>query len=166
MTLAYIGVLRPTNAQEEIYLPEPKNMEYSISYKTVNREEILEKFFEQYNSPLQSNAGTFVAVADKYDIDYRILPAISCMESTCGKVLIEGSYNPFGWGVYGNQHIAFESYDHAIEAVGEGLNKNYFEKGYDTLAKIAPIYTPPNSYNWYNGVSFFKNEINTIAKTI
>lgn len=166
ITLAYISTLKKSNAQEQITLPEPKNMEYAISYKTVNRTEILEKFFEQYNSPLKENADTFVEVADKYDIDYRILPAISCMESTCGRFLIEGSHNPFGWGVYGNQHIAFESYDEAIETVGRGLNKNYFAKGYDTLAEIAPIYTPPNSYNWYNGTSFFKNEINEIASAL
>lgn len=166
ITLAFVGVLKQSNAQEEIYFPEPKNMEYAISYKTVDRAKILEKFFEQYNSPLVKNVNTFVRVADKYNIDYRILPAISCMESTCGKVLIEGTYNPFGWGVYGNQHIAFESYDEAIETVGRGLNKNYFSKGYNTLAKIAPIYTPPNSHNWYSGTMFFKNKINEVAKTI
>lgn len=139
------------------------NMQFEIGYKQVDRVEVLEKFFDKYNSPLKESSKTFVEVADKYGIDYTVLPSISCMESTCGKALIEGSYNPFGWGVYGNQYISFESYDHAIEEVGEGLYEGYFSKGADTLIEIAPIYTPPNSTNWYRGVSWFEDQIENIA---
>jgi hypothetical protein len=88
------------------------------------------------------------------------------MESTCGKFLIEGSYNPFGWGIYGSNVIYFKNYDEAIKTVGEGLNKGYFSKGYNTLEKIAPIYTPPNSRNWANGVQWFSNEIDKAADKI
>ncbi len=139
------------------------NMEYEIGYVRVDRVETLESFFDKYNSPLKGTAPKFVEIADKYNLDYTLLPSISCMESTCGKHLIEGSNNPFGWGVYGDQYIAFESYEEAIEVVGEGLYEGYFSKGFDTPAKIAPIYTPPNSQNWYRGVNFFSNQINEIA---
>jgi hypothetical protein len=138
---------------------ESKELSFDVEFKKVNRKQALEKFFEKYNSPLKSNAETFIEVADKYGIDYRLIPSISCMESTCGKFLIEGTYNPFGWGIYGSNVIYFNDYDHAIEEVGEGLNKGYFAKGYNTVEKIAPIYTPPNSVNWKNGVTFFMNEI-------
>ena len=134
-----------------------------IEYIRVDRVASLEKFFEKYKSPLIGSASTFVAVADLYDIDYRLLPSISCMESTCGKFLIEGSYNPFGWGIHGNNFIAFNSYDEAIQVVGEGLNKGYFSKGFDTIEEIAPIYTPPNPHNWARGVRFFSNQITAIA---
>ena len=73
---------------------------YRVEYKKVNRKEALTKFFEKYKSPLAKNVDTFIETADKYGIDYRLIPSISCMESTCAKVLIEGSYNPFGWGIY------------------------------------------------------------------
>lgn len=159
ITLAGTSVLDNAQAKGS----KLNNPDFEIEYKRVDREEVLEIFFERYNSPLKPNAETFVDVADKYGIDYRLLPAISCMESTCGKFLIEDSYNPFGWGVYGNTYIDFDSYDEAIKVVGEGLNKNYFSKGYDTLKEIAPIYTPPNSTNWYRGVKFFTNEIDKIA---
>jgi len=148
------------SAQE---VPEPKNMGFQIGYAKVDRVETLESFFDKYNSPLKGTAPKFIEVADKYNLDYTLLPSISCMESTCGKNLIEGSYNPFGWGVYGNQYIAFESYEEAIETVGEGLYEGYFSKGLDTPQKIAPVYTPPNSYNWYRGVTFFSNQINDLA---
>jgi len=147
--------LMPSKASTNI----DKELTFNVEFKQVNRKEALEKFFEKYNSPLKSNAETFIKVADEHGIDYRLIPSISCMESTCGKFLIEGSYNPFGWGIYGNNAIYFKNYDEAIKTVGNGLNKGYFAKGYDTVEEIAPIYTPPNSVNWKNGVSFFMNEI-------
>ena len=81
----------------------------------------LEAFFEKYKSPLKPHAETFVDVADKYGIEYTLLPAISCMESTCGKFMIPQTYNPFGWGIYGTNYIAFKSFDEAIEVVGSVL---------------------------------------------
>ena len=132
----------------------------AITAKQVDRVTTLENFFRKYNSPLVGHAETFVRVADKYDIEYTILPAISCMESTCGKFIPPNTYNPFGWGIYGSNFIAFEDFDEAIETVGEGLNKGYFSKGLDTLPKIAPVYTPPNHRNWLHGVTFFVEQIN------
>lgn len=129
------------------------------------RAAILERFFTKYKSPLAANAKTFVEVAEIYDIDYRLLPSIACMESTCAKFLIEDSYNPFGWGIYGNNVITFESYDEAIKVVGKGLYKGYIANGLDTPEEIAPIYTPPNHYNWKNGVRFFMDKIDEVANS-
>lgn len=172
MSLIISAAIYSENNAQAFTIPQSNNvykdtqLEHAIGYKEVDRVEVLQNFFKKYNSPLLENSDTFVKVADQYNIDYRLLPAISCMESTCGKFLIEGSYNPFGWGVYGNQHIAFDSYDTAIETVGEGLNKGYFSKGADTIDEIAPIYTPPNSYNWANGVKFFSKEMALIASNL
>lgn len=130
-----------------------------VRAQEVKKVRALEKFFESYKSPLKAHSKTFVAVAEKYNMDYRLLPAISCMESSCGKNLIEGSYNPFGWGIYGSNAIYFKNYDEAIETVGKGIKANYIEKGFDTPQKIAPIYTPPNHGNWLSGVTFFMEKI-------
>jgi hypothetical protein len=148
-----------TFASDKEVLANSKTLTFEIGSKKIDRKAVLEAFFEKYNSPLKKNTDTFIEVADKYGIDYRLIPAISCMESTCGKFLIEGSYNPFGWGIYGDNAIYFKNYDEAIKTVGEGLNEGYFVKGFNTVEKIAPIYTPPNSINWKNGVNFFMNRI-------
>ena len=140
------------------------NSENKSITQNTEKIEVLEKFFEKYNSPLKGHASTFVETADKYNIDYKLLPAISCMESTCGKRMIPNTYNPFGWGIYGDNYISFKSFDEAIKTVGDGLNKGYFSKGLNTVAKIAPVYTPPNSYNWRNGVTFFMNDMEKIEK--
>ncbi len=131
-----------------------------IESKKIDRVEVLENFFTKYDSPLKGNAKTFVEVADKYGMDYKLLPAISCMESSCAKHLIVDSYNPFGWGIYGKNAIYFKNYDEAIETVGKGIAERYINRGFDSVAKIAPIYTPPNSRNWGNGVNYFISKIN------
>ena len=121
--------------------------------------ESLEKFFEAQKSPLKEDADTFVRVAEKYNLDYRLLPAISCMESSCGKRILPNSYNPFGWGIYGKNAIYFKSFEEAIETVGKGISEKYVSRGLNTPEKIAPVYTPPNSVNWRNGVNFFISKI-------
>lgn len=137
--------------------PETKaSVNYEITAKKVNREEALAAFLTKYNSPLTPSAKTFVEVADKYSIDYRILPAISCIESGCGKHLIQGTYNPFGWG---KGTIKFESYDHAIIRVGQGLDEIYLRRGLTTVEKIAPVYNPPSPDSWTSKVNYFMNQI-------
>jgi len=161
--LAAVLYVGSENAQVEAKESDIQNMQHEIGYKRVDRVVALEKFFEKYNSPLKENAETFVEVADKYGIAYTLLPAISCQESTCAKFLIEGTFNPFGWGIYGNNYIAFESYDAAIQGVGEGLFEGYFSRGLDELHEIAPVYTPPSNGSWYRGVTYFSDQINEIA---
>ena len=126
----------------------------------------LKSFFSSLNSPLEENARTFVDVADKYGLDYKLLPAIACMESSCGRKLIEGSYNPFGWGIYGRNAIYFKSYDDAIETVAKEISEKYVARGLDTPEEIAPVYTPPNSINWRNGVNFFIGRISAYEFTL
>lgn len=136
----------------------------SIVGEHVNRHRILSEFFKKYKSPLAAHVDTFLAVADKYNIDYRLLPAISCTESTCGKFLIEDSYNPFGWGIYGKNAIHFKSYDEAIETVAAGLHKGYVSRGLDTPEEIEHIYTPPSKGSWRRATRFFMNQMDVIAE--
>ncbi|MFA6981613.1 MAG: hypothetical protein WC243_01135 [Patescibacteria group bacterium] len=137
---------------------------YAIEHKQVDRVGVLRNFLAKYNSPLVGSAEAFVKAADIYNLDYRLLPAISCMESTCGRFLIPDSHNPFGWGVYGNgSYIKFDDYNEAIHGVAAGLNSLYFSKGLNTPEKIAPVYTPPNHTKWLWGVNFFINQMDEIA---
>ncbi len=153
------GLARVDTKYQEPQVTSEVVADYIITYEKVDREAQLRKFFKKYNSPLEENSETFIKVADKYNMDYRLLPAISCLESSCGKKLIPESYNPFGWGVYGGNYIAFADYNESIETVGEGLHKGYISKGANTVEKIAPIYNPPNPIKWGHSVRFFMNQI-------
>lgn len=136
---------------------------HSIEYKKIDREESLREFFKKYNSPLANNAKTFVEVADKYSIDYKLLPAISCVESTCAKFYIKANYNPFGWG---SGLIKFGSFDEAIQKVGKGLQEIYLARGLDTVEEIAPVYTPPSYIHWQKNVRFFMNKIESVEASV
>lgn len=147
------------NGGRAVKTAQARLIDAQIKKSREERIEALEKFFTELKSPLKASSETFVDVADKYNLDYRLLPAISCMESTCGKFLIEGSYNPFGWGIYGRNAVYFKSYDEAIETVARGIKDNYLSRGLNTPEKIAPVYTPPNYVNWRNGVNYFISRI-------
>lgn len=124
----------------------------------------LRKFFEFYRSPLVGQEPAFVAAADKYQLPWSLLPAIACKESGCGRVIPVGSFNAFGWAVYSGQNsgAAFGSWEEAVDKVANGLRKNYFDRGYDTVEKIEVLYTPQsaNSHGgWRDTVNHFKEEL-------
>ena len=118
----------------------------------------IELFFRENrrNAPLAKYAEKFVEVANKYDLDYRLLPAIATVESNGGKNNFR-SYNAWGWGNKG-----FSSFEEGIEVVAKGLKTGYIDKGRDTVEEIAPIYCPPNYKNWARSVNQFMNEIENI----
>jgi len=70
--------------------------------KTIDTREIqrqreiknVEAFLSYYNSPLTPYAKDFVDAQYIYGLDYRLLPIVSCVESSCGK---NYKNNPFGW---------------------------------------------------------------------
>lgn len=101
-----------------------------------SREIILTDFLEKRGSPLSAYAKEFLEVADKYDLDYRFLPAISCLESSCGLFQPVGSHNPFGWG----PHIRFNSWPEAFETVASGIRTRYVRVGKVTPEAVGPTY--------------------------
>jgi hypothetical protein len=116
----------------------------------------LHAYLKSKNSPLAENAETFVDVADEYNIDYRLLPAIAGIESNFGRVQLENSYNPFGWG---GGYVYFDSFDEAIETVGRELYERCIKLGVDTPAEIGPSYCPPNYIRWIAAVEGFMDKI-------
>src|SRR3989344_3872467 len=130
--------------------------------KVDGRAKIIEDFFEYYNSPLASLAQTFINVADKYQLDWRLLPAISMQESNGGKRIIPSSKNPFGYGIYGDKVLKFANFDEAIERVGKGLKEDYIDQGLKTPNQIMAKYTPPSLEKggaWAKGVNTFMEEL-------
>lgn len=129
------------------------------------RVQILTKYLKAQKSPLANHAGTFVTVADKYSLDWRLLPAIAGKESGFGRVIPSGSHNAWGWGIPtgAKSGHAFSTWDAAIETVGRGLREKYYNRGYDTLMEIESLYTPPSAarpdHPWKNGVAGFMAEI-------
>ena len=55
----------------------------------------VDAFFQSYGCPVPNHAADYVRAADEYGIDYRILPVISLLETTCG--FYQRANNHWGW---------------------------------------------------------------------
>lgn len=122
------------------------------------REEILRNYLEGHNSPLSEHSSVFISLADKYRLDWRLVPAITGVESTFGKRIPIDSYNAYGWA---NGSYSFESWDESIEVVSKALRNNYIDRGAVSINDIARIYAPP-SETWARNVKFFMNKIDPL----
>lgn len=133
------------------------------------RAAILKDFLEKYRSPLAPFAQKFIVVADENELPWTMLPAICGKESGFGKVVPEGSFNPFGWAVYtgATSGTNFASWEDAIEKVGRALRRDYFDKGLTTPEAIEMYYTPISAsshHAWRDGVSYFIWELENWTK--
>ena len=103
---------------------------------------LVNKFLSENNSPMTKSSGTFIKAAEKYSLDWRLLPAIAFTESTLGKKTPFGTFNAFGWGVVDNtvKGADFDSWDDAIFKVAKGLRDDYYNQGLTTLESINARY--------------------------
>jgi hypothetical protein len=115
-----------------------------------NIQVIIENVLNKYDSPMAKESKSFVNACIKYQIDCYLLPSIAGLESTFGKFILPGSYNPFGWA---RGHMMFESWADGIDTVAKGLRKGYLNKGALTVEEIGPIYS--ESPTWAVRVNYF-----------
>ena len=122
---------------------------------------VLEGYLAKFSSPLVEHAGAFVQAADRHELDWRLIPAISGAESTFGKRVSFDSHNPFG---YADGYFSFESWETAIDVEAELLANKYRDGwGLKTPEEIMPIYAPP-SKTWAKNVRFFMNDISRFER--
>jgi hypothetical protein len=123
------------------------------------RVEIIKQYLENYSSPLAPFSAHIVAAADKYNLDFRLIPAIAQKESNLCKIIPPDSHNCWGWGIYTNSNVGFESYESAIDTVSRGLKENYLNDGLITPEQIMARYTPASNGSWAEDVTRFMNEM-------
>lgn len=130
------------------------------SNKTIGdyRVKVVENYLKHYDSPMVDNASDFVYYADKYGLDWRLVLAISGVESTYGKQIPPYSYNGWGWGVYGDNVIRFKSWKEGIQTVSQGLRERYMNQwGGNDIYQIGALYA--SSPHWANSVNIHFNMI-------
>lgn len=126
--------------------------------KENTRAKVLKKFLEKYNSPLAPYAQTFIDEADKNNLDWKFVAAISGLESTFGQQIPYDSYNGWGWGIYGTNTKSFSSWDEGIQTVSQGLRDNYMNKwGATNTYEIGSIYA--SSPTWAIRVEYWMSAI-------
>ena len=145
---------------------EHKGRVVAVASNQDSRPIIIDNFLAANQSPMVGLGNFFVQTADKYQLDWRLLPAIAFQESTLGKNMPAGSHNAFGWAIYtgADSGARFHNWEFAIETVAQGLKKDYVDKGLTSVDAIMSRYTPDSNGSWAFGVKFAMNEMSSMTQ--
>ncbi len=170
MALITIGILvaNPTNPKtveinslSEADLPKQKAnsliFEAKIKAKKDDRAAILKKFLTSRNSPMAKDSDKLVQIADKYNLDWKLLPAIAGVESHYGQAIPSGSYNPYGWN---NGGAYFKDWGQASETVASGIRNRYAPTGEVNPYRIGPTYAANPA--WASHVASYMYQLDQI----
>ena len=103
----------------------------------------LNRFFASNDCPAPFYSIQYLDAADKYDLDYRLLPAISVLESACGKHACDDGIRRWG---YGNcKGYTFDSVAEGIDYVSENLANGLYYRG-KTIPEKLKMYNPNRRY--------------------
>jgi hypothetical protein len=100
----------------------------------------LRQFLAEKESPIEHLAEDFLIAADRYDLDWRLLPSVAFVESTAGKLYKNN--NIFGWN---NANTKFASVRDGIYHVGQRLGDGDLYRGKSMVEKLA-VYNPYDHY--------------------
>ncbi|HBD02676.1 MAG: hypothetical protein UX38_C0017G0001 [Microgenomates group bacterium GW2011_GWC1_46_16] len=128
----------------------------TFAYNLDSRAAQMRTILTKYNSPMIGLENTLIQTAEKYDLDWTILAAIAGTESSFAKRMPANCINPYGWGIYGDHKLCFNSLEAAIEGVASGLASKYNTTSIITIAKT---YNSVSTDGWINHTSFFMNKI-------
>ena len=109
-------------------------------YRGDPRLETLQRFFQKAGCPAEAYSSAFLEAADVYDLDWRLLPSISFVESTGGKVAPNN--NLFGWD---SGRAQFDSPTAGIHKVGYQLAHSDLYRNKD-IDGILATYNPNADY--------------------
>ncbi|PIR58909.1 MAG: hypothetical protein COU69_02965 [Candidatus Pacebacteria bacterium CG10_big_fil_rev_8_21_14_0_10_56_10] len=126
------------------------------------RSQLVANFLRRHNSPLQPHdhyGRALVEIADRYQLDFRLLPAIAMQESSLCKKTPSGTQNCLGFGVHSQGKLGFASYEDSFESAAKTLKEEYFAIGLDTTEKIMSKYAPNSNGSWANAINQFMAEI-------
>lgn len=123
---------------------------------------LLASFLKRHQSPLspyEEWGEILVKIADRYDLDFRLLPSIAMQESNLCKKIPEGSFNCLGLGIHSRGTWGFENYESNFEAAAKILKTNYIDIGLTTPELIQKKYTPSSNGSWQFAVNQFMARI-------
>lgn len=112
----------------------------------------LDAYLASKASPLAGHGVDLMRSAVRYNIDPRLIVAISGAESTFG-VITCAPYNAWGYGCP-NGPVHFASWADAIDTVAHGLRANYLDDGLTSVAAIHLRYAPPAAANDPTGLNY------------
>jgi hypothetical protein len=102
----------------------------------------LQQFLNERSCPVEPLAADFITAADSHQLDWRLLPSLSLVESSGGKYHRNNNNNIFGWA---NGKTRFPTVRHGIYAVAQRLaeSRHYRDKNTDQILRV---YNPQPGY--------------------
>jgi hypothetical protein len=125
----------PATGTDAVDAPAP-----AAEYRNDPRLESLQRFFQRRNCPAADVSEVFLEAADAHNLDWRLLPSISFIESTGGK--FAPNNNLFGWD---SGRAAFSSMSAAIHRVAFSLAHSRLYRNKD-LEAVLETYNPNADY--------------------
>jgi hypothetical protein len=110
--------------------------------------------------PYDEYGQKLVEIADRYGIDFRLLPAIAMQESNLCKSTNPGApHNCLGFGIHKSGTLDFDSYEDGFDRAGRELKTFYIDQGLTTVELIESKYTPSSNGSWANSVNQWMAEM-------
>ena len=126
-----------------------------------SRPVIIAKFLERNNSPMKPYdyyGRRLVEIADVYNLDFRLLPAIAMLESNlCKNTHSDAPHNCLGFGIHSEGTLDFESYEAGFERAAKELRTYYVNDGLITTEMVGERYA--SSPTWAERVDQFMAEL-------
>jgi len=133
--LVFAGMLSVPVKVTNSETPDPAS-----EYRNDPRLESLKKFFQEGDWPAQDFCAEFLRVADRNNLDWRLLPSISVVESGAGKEARNN--NLFGWD--GGKAMFISVRAGIYDVAGRlGNSKLYRDKDVDGILRV---YNPSANY--------------------
>lgn len=142
------------NTKELEYSQVSKKLEsLNVDQQKVNK---VRAYLAGRRSPLAAKAEYLVKMAEEFGIDYRLVAAISIIESS-GGIHTYRPYNAWGWGGAAGA-FTFKNWEEAIYTVSRGLSR-YYAAGLTTPRLIAPRYNPHTPGEWSRKVEYVMSQM-------
>jgi hypothetical protein len=124
-----------------VRVANPTPPDAASQYKNDPRLETLKRFFQRIDCPARSLAADFLMVADQHNLDWRLLPSLSIVESSGGRLARHN--NMFGWD---NGKATFISGRAGIHDMARNLadSKRYRHEDVDGILRK---YNPSANYS-------------------
>ena len=147
-----------------IFYVSGKQQLYSSAsqYKSPDKRVVtLQNYLSAKKSPLASVSNAFIRIADKYGLDWKLLPAIAGVESGFERAGNLYDHNPFGY-MCGSSPCDFDSFEVAIERVaktisGSGAYARYRET--KSIRELAVKYNYVSPDDWTQKIEYFRGKL-------
>lgn len=148
-------IFKETAAVTQQAVGNPQGLTFDVRTADA-RVDIVANFLTRYKSPLQpaeTYARQLVAAADRYGLDYRLLPAIMMQESNLCKTSDPKLHNCLGFGIHKGGTLGFDSYEESFDRAARELKEKYIDIGLTTPEQIMTKYTPSSNGSWARSVN-------------